>query len=112
MRRYSDFTWLSEQLQREFPGVIVPPLPEKQTVGRFGSDFVESRRRALEKCLQRIAAHEEIGNSQFFVTFLQADEHGLHKAIGDAKASKPQLATKAMAWFEGTVNTIANGKVR
>lgn len=92
--------------------MIVPPLPEKQTVGRFGSDFVESRRRALEKCLQRIAAHDEIGNSQFFVTFLQADEHGLQKAVGESKASKPQLATKAMAWFEGTVNTIANGKVR
>ncbi len=33
------------------------------------------------------------------------------KAKGDAKASKPPLASKALAWFEGTVNNIANGKV-
>lgn len=98
-------------MSREFPGVIVPPLPEKQTVGRFGSDFVESRRRSLEKFLERVAAHHEIGFSQFFVIFLQADESAMLKAKGDAKASKPPLTSKALAWFEGTVNTIANGKV-
>lgn len=110
VRRYSDFSWLSGELSREFPGVIVPPLPEKQTVGRFGSEFVESRRRGLEKFLQRIASHNEIGNSEFFVTFLQADEAAMLKAKGDAKAAKPALASKAMAWFDVTVNNIANGK--
>lgn len=110
VRRYSDFAWLSGELSREFPGVIVPPLPEKQTVGRFGSEFVESRRRGLEKFLQRIASHYEIGNSQFYVTFLQADEAAMARAKGDAKASKPALASKAMAWFDVTVNNIANGK--
>ncbi len=111
VRRYSDFSWLCTELSREFPGIIVPPLPDKQTVGRFGSDFVESRRRGLEKFLQRIAAHNEIGFSQYFVIFLQADESAMLKAKGDAKASKPPMTSKALGWFEATVNTIANGKV-
>jgi hypothetical protein len=46
-RRYSDFDWLYNELTKEFPGAIIPPLPEKQTVGRFSSEFIESRRRSL-----------------------------------------------------------------
>lgn len=111
VRRYSDFSWLSGELSAEFPGVIVPPLPEKQTVGRFDSEFVESRRRSLEKFLLRISLHHEVGNSHHFVAFLQADDGAMAKAKADAKAAKTPLTSKAMAWFEGTVNTIANGKV-
>lgn len=50
IRRYSDFVWLSDQLAKDVPGSIVPPLPEKAVVGRFSAEFVESRRRLLEKC--------------------------------------------------------------
>lgn len=111
MRRYSDFAWLSQELAREFPGMIVPPIPEKLTVGRFGEDFVESRRRALEKFLQRIAAHQELSNSQYFIVFLQSTEAGLNEAKNEskAKASKP---TSSIGWLEGTVNKVtAGGKV-
>ena len=45
IRRYSDFVWLVQQLEREFPGAIVPPIPEKQAVSRFSPEFVEGRRR-------------------------------------------------------------------
>ena len=115
MRRYSDFTWLSGELSREFPGVIVPPLPEKLTVGRFGDEFVESRRRSLEKFLQRVAAHSELSNSQHFIVFLQAAESGLAEAKNESKsvvkAKSGNPATNAVSWFEGTVNTLTVGKV-
>lgn len=45
LRRYSDFLWLYERLHKERAGSIVPPLPEKQTVGKFSPEFVEERRR-------------------------------------------------------------------
>eukprot|EP01038_Epipyxis_sp_PR26KG_P011263 gene11263-15112_t len=106
VRRYNDFTWLSGELSKDFPGVIIPPLPEKQAVGRFTSEFVESRRRALERFLQRIAAHHELGSSHHFVTFVEADETELVKA----KSEKPKSKLSAMAWLEGTVNTFANSK--
>jgi sorting nexin-1/2 len=108
VRRYSDFAWLFQELTREYPGVIVPPLPEKQAVGRFGEDFVESRKRALEKFLQRVAAHPELSNSQFFIVFLQSSESGLAEAKSEskAKASKPNAT---IGWFEGTVNKVTTG---
>jgi hypothetical protein len=112
IRRYSDFTWLSEQLARDFPGVIVPPLPEKLAVGRFGEEFVESRRRALEKFLHRVAAHGELSTSPHFITFLQADEAGLAAAKAESRAaSKTKGNTSAVSWLEGTVNTLTTSKV-
>ena len=48
-RRYSDFDWLVTELNRDFPGCIIAPLPEKTIVGKFASEFVESRRRSLGK---------------------------------------------------------------
>jgi len=71
IRRYSDFEWLSNELIKFYPGIIIPPLPEKQSVGNLTNEFVESRRRALEKFLFRIAIHPDLGYSTFFIAFLQ-----------------------------------------
>ena len=49
LRRYSDFLWLYERLQRERAGAIVPPLPSKQAVSRFSASFIEERRLKLEQ---------------------------------------------------------------
>lgn len=72
IRRYSDFVWLAEQLQKDVSGAIVPPLPEKAVVGRFSAEFIESRRRLLEKFLARLAAHDELSTSKFFKTSVLA----------------------------------------
>ncbi len=111
-RRYNDFTWLSNELIKDYPGAIVPPLPEKLTLGRFSSEFVESRRRALERFLSRILLHPDLGNAACFVTFLQGDE-SFSRAKEESKSNNKQKlsSTSAMAWFEGTVNTLTVGKV-
>jgi sorting nexin-1/2 len=74
LRRYSDFLWLYEKLQTERAGAIVPPLPEKQPMGRFNPAFVEARRRELERFLRRVAIHPELQDSVSFETFLRADD--------------------------------------
>ena len=33
----------------EFPGLIIPALPEKQLLGTFEQQFIESRKRGLQK---------------------------------------------------------------
>jgi sorting nexin-1/2 len=59
-RRYNDFCWLSEILNLTVSGCIIPSLPPKQTVGRFSADFVNGRRRGLEKFMQRLCLHPEL----------------------------------------------------
>lgn len=74
LRRYSDFLWLYEKLHAERPGAIVPPLPEKQPVGRFSPTFVEDRRVQLERYLRRVAVHPELQDSPSLDLFLRADD--------------------------------------
>jgi sorting nexin-1/2 len=87
IRRYNDFVWLSERLAEEFPGAINPPLPEKHVIGinRFEPEFIERRRKELERYLARVAAHEELSTSQYFMTFLQADDAALAEKKEDDK---------------------------
>ena len=72
-RRYRDFLWLYTQLHNNSPGVIIPPPPEKQSLGRFEADFVESRRAALERMLNRIAAHPILQHDGDLKLFLESD---------------------------------------
>mmetsp|Transcript_25116 Transcript_25116/g.44560 ORF Transcript_25116/g.44560 Transcript_25116/m.44560 type:complete len:555 (-) Transcript_25116:119-1783(-) len=88
LRRYSDFLWLYEKLQTERAGAIVPPLPEKQPVGRFNPAFVEARRRELERFLRRVAIHPELQDSASLDTFLRADDITF-QAAKNSKADAP-----------------------
>lgn len=55
------------------PGVVVPPPPDKQAVGRFESHFVEGRRAALEKMLNKISAHSTLQHDADLKLFLESD---------------------------------------
>ncbi|KIW20447.1 hypothetical protein PV08_01022 [Exophiala spinifera] len=72
-RRYRDFRWLYNALHNNNPGVVVPPPPEKQAVGRFDSEFVESRRQALERMLNKIAAHPILHHDADLKIFLESE---------------------------------------
>lgn len=78
LRRYSDFLWLFERLHAERGGAIVPPVPEKQPVGRFSAAFIEDRRRNLEKFLRRVAIQPELQDAGCVNTFLRADDATFH----------------------------------
>ncbi|KAI0434586.1 vacuolar sorting protein [Xylaria sp. FL1042] len=72
-RRYRDFLWLYNTMHGNNPGVVVPPPPEKQALNRFESNFVESRRAALEKMLNKIAAHPTLQHDSDLKLFLESE---------------------------------------
>lgn len=72
-RRFSDFLWLRERLDKEHFGIVVPPVPEKTmlgTVEKFFSSAVDSkallqyRQRALTKFLSRVGEHPVLQRSK------------------------------------------------
>ncbi|KAL7552733.1 hypothetical protein ACHAWF_015971 [Thalassiosira exigua] len=136
LRRYSDFLWLYERLHRERTGSVVPPLPEKQAVARFSPEFVEDRRRALERFLRRVVLHPELWDSECLATFLRADDvafqHakktsgaedgvlGMSQHGGDASATlggagafnlKPKNAAGIKKWFSEAKTTFSGDLV-
>uniref|UniRef100_H2Y4W3 PX domain-containing protein n=1 Tax=Ciona savignyi TaxID=51511 RepID=H2Y4W3_CIOSA len=87
-RRFSDFLGLHEKLlaKHRHAGRLVPPAPEKSIVGMTlikmsktdeeasSIDFVEKRRAALERYLNRIARHSLMVQDQDFKDFLEQEE--------------------------------------
>eukprot|EP00760_Papus_ankaliazontas_P015634 PhM_4_TR16626/c0_g1_i1/m.9077/K17917/SNX1_2; sorting nexin-1/2 len=79
-RRYNDFLWLRDQLAEENPGVIVPPIPDKEmkgTIEKLGGSttpLLEYRQRALRKFLVRTGAHPVLHSSALFQEFLEGDD--------------------------------------
>ncbi|THU87984.1 Vps5-domain-containing protein [Dendrothele bispora CBS 962.96] len=102
LRRYSDFLWLYETLSMNNPGVVVPPVPEKNTFGRFDDHFVKQRRFALEKCIQKISNHPVLGKDADLKLFLESDTFSL-----DIKHRKAEIATERGGLMASIGQTIA-----
>jgi sorting nexin-1/2 len=74
VRRYKDFVWLREQLCEKQKGYLIPPLPEKALLNRFNAEFLEFRRRELERFLHRISVHPVLSHSPELHKFLESTE--------------------------------------
>ena len=69
-RRYSHFTLLHALLVERYPVVVVPQVPVKSYAGRFQEQFVETRRRDLERWCARIGRHAVLGSADEVREFL------------------------------------------
>ncbi|KAM6454421.1 sorting nexin-7 isoform 1-T1 [Liasis olivaceus] len=102
-RRYQDFLWLKGRLEEAHPTLIIPPLPEKfimkGVVERFNDEFIETRRKALHKFLNRIADHPTLTFNEDFKIFLtaQAWELSSHRKQGPGLLSRMGQTVKAVA---------------
>jgi len=86
-RRFSDFLGLRDKLTEKYlqNGRIIPPAPEKSVIGMTKvkmskedesssqSEFVEKRRSALERYLNRTASHPNLRVDPDFREFLELD---------------------------------------
>tara|TARA_B110000977_G_scaffold179511_1_gene238175 strand:- start:5337 stop:7046 length:1710 start_codon:yes stop_codon:yes gene_type:complete len=76
-RRFSDFTKLRRTLQKTHPGCIVHPLPDKVvTTSPFNAEFLEQRRKGLDKFMTEITAHPVLKKSEHLAVFLTPMESG------------------------------------
>ncbi|TFY75947.1 hypothetical protein EWM64_g8067 [Hericium alpestre] len=102
LRRYSDFLWLYETLSANNPGVVVPPVPEKNPFGRFDDQFVAQRRLALQNCITKIANHPVLMKDQDLKLFLESDSFSL-----DIKHRKAEIAQERGGLIASIGQTIA-----
>lgn len=105
-RRYSDFEWLHDQLSFFYPASITPPLPEKQTVGRFTPEFIESRRRGIEKFMGRVCKHPVLKDAAVLATFLQSNDAAFVQCKAQYKQDRAAASGSVSGWFGDKMNTI------
>jgi len=137
-RRFSDFLGLRDKLSEKYlqNGRIIPPCPDKSVLGMTKvkmskeedassqSEFVEKRRAALERYLNRTASHPNLRVDPDFREFLELDAElpkanqtaalsgkNVLKAISKLGDKVTQYATKMEEtdqWFEDKTFVIEN----
>ncbi|TRM65880.1 hypothetical protein BD626DRAFT_486109 [Schizophyllum amplum] len=78
-RRFQDFVFLRNHLVKDFPAVVVPPLPDKHrleyiTGDRFSPEFIERRRQDLHLFLQRVGRHPTLQRATLVRAFFESTE--------------------------------------
>lgn len=81
-RRYSDFEYFRDILERESARVTIPPLPGKVFTNRFSDDVIEHRREGLQRFLQIVVGHPLLQTgSKVLASFVQGQyATSLHQA--------------------------------
>lgn len=75
IRRYSDFVWLLDCLQKRYPFRVLPLLPPKRMAvngNHLSNDgaFIEKRRRGLARFLNAVVRHPVLNQEQLVIMFL------------------------------------------
>jgi len=107
VRRFRDFSWLADKLREKYKGVIVPPLPEKNAVQKYqmSTEFIESRRKALQIFINRVCAHEALSNAEELQLFLEATEDVWAIEVARMNQAEGGAGTKINKFFKGTLTT-------
>jgi hypothetical protein len=96
-RRYSDFEWFRDILERESARVTIPPLPGKVFTNRFSDDVIEGRRAGLEKFLKIVVGHPLLQTgSKVLAAFVQGE---LLWQRGSLERPRPQESRAR--WYGG-----------
>ena len=112
LRRFSDFVWLQEHLSDKHPGVIIPPLPPKQFIGRFEAAFIDSRRRGIQRFLVRLSKHPILSRSELFVSFLSSDDSNLQILKQDCAIKRKENGPKISRIIESKMNSMFHFMLR
>ncbi|KAK4053527.1 tRNA (guanine-N(7)-)-methyltransferase (tRNA(m7G46)-methyltransferase) [Microbotryomycetes sp. JL201] len=86
-RRYSEFATLHTKLKDKFVTVRALDFPSKKLVTSYSKDFVEARRRGLERYLQKLVLDSAICSSQELRAFLSQQNITLPNFDDSAKQS-------------------------
>jgi len=73
--------------------VVVPPVPEKSSFGRFDDQFVRQRRTALENCVNKIANHPVLCKDADLKLFLESDTFSLDVCVSNARRKPIDLSS-------------------
>ncbi|XP_076824492.1 sorting nexin-12-like [Clavelina lepadiformis] len=94
-RRYSDFEWLMNELERDSK-IVVPALPGKalkmqlpfrNDEGLFSESFIEERRKGLEVFINKVAGHPLAQNEKCLHMFLQESTLDKNYAPGKIRST-------------------------
>jgi len=111
-RRYKDFDWVFTALEYQFPGVFLPKLPPKNALTRLNlsnEEFLERRRRGLEKFISILLTIDKILPSDQLFHFLFSSDEYFGFFVEKEKKERVQVEDTGMMsrignYFDGYFN--------
>lgn len=89
-RRYSDFYELRAKLVENWPGIFIPPLPEKKLAGGSNAEFLTDRSFWLDHFMKRCGKIAHIFYSDEMQLFIRA-AGGETSKVKDSKKNSPKV---------------------
>jgi hypothetical protein len=115
VRRFNQFDWVRNQLRVEYPEFLTPPLPEKSLLDRFADEFVEYRRRELERFLRRVLENPILSESPSLKRFLTETEEEMERLVAagtinpHAEDKKEEATTtRFLSMFSSVTEKVTN----
>eukprot|EP00043_Microstomoeca_roanoka_P030320 m.25860 g.25860 ORF g.25860 m.25860 type:complete len:539 (-) comp9936_c1_seq1:263-1879(-) len=104
VRRYSDFEPFDALLRKRFPYRIIPQLPPKTFGGNKNKEFLEKRRKALERYLTFVGRHPVLREDESVKIFFTYEGSDIQTRLKDlAKTARDEFYTNPMAADAGSV---------
>ena len=92
-RRYSDFFALRKKFMERWPGIFIPNIPHKKTVGNNDKEIVELRKEMLNRFLKKLCNIDYLINSDEMELFLQ-NSNNIPKTLENIKEDSYQELLK------------------
>ncbi|CAG7847958.1 Sorting nexin-4 AltName: Full=Autophagy-related protein 24 [Serendipita indica DSM 11827] len=107
-RRFQDFVFLRENLAKDFPACVVPPLPDKHrleylTGDRFSPEFIERRRQDLSRFMQRVSNHPTLQRATLLRDFIESTEWNVKMHQHLAHPPGPEAAPSLLDNISDTI---------
>jgi len=115
-RRFNDLVRFHENLVREFPGHIIPPIPDKSALSKItaNEEFLNSRRMGIENFLKKLLAHAVLGKGHLVRNFVLQSDHSFaaSQQLEETSTGTQQLVSffsSLGSSIATTVSTAVNG---
>lgn len=114
IRRFSDFVWLHGKLCERNPGLVLPPLPEKNIATKvfvMSAEFVEARCAALGTFMRRLATHPDLRFSPELQIFLEGSDASWSDQVENgAESFKQRNVVQLFKEMQHSTQKLLSGK--
>ncbi|CAD8145504.1 unnamed protein product [Paramecium pentaurelia] len=95
IRQYSDFEWLFEELVENFPGIIIPSIPQKNMLAKFNitgytNSIRSQRQKGLEEFLRKCLSHVQLKDCEIIEKFMTLQDQDFKKLVQNYQTQKQQ----------------------
>lgn len=103
VRRFRDFDTLRAKLRLRWPGIFIPRLPHKKTVGNKNREVVDMRVEMINRFCVKLSSLTQIFNSEEIALFIKDDPNAMKELSELKEQNYEEIYEKyAQAFPDGT----------